>query len=151
MIDRILYQNPNVWEERIDAYVTRNMNLRIKNENSPPILFEFNQQLSHLHDEVCYDFYRARAFVDGLDKTIDRIIKSVEQDRGKNESARRAAGIRDCQNYIHNGSSVNLYDILDRWSYLEHVLDSLMKSIRFKADAKITNNSLLNLERNLVR
>lgn len=151
MIDRILYQNPNLWEERIDGFVARNREIRIKNENSTTNLFEFNQSLTHLHDEVCHDYYRARAFTDSLDKTIDRVIKSVGNDEGKNESARRAIGIGRCQTYTFNGLVLNLYDLLDRWSYIEHVLDAIMKSIRFKAESKITNNSLLNLERSLVR
>lgn len=151
MIERLFRENTPQWEVFIENFMTRNRNIVIRNENSVATLHEFNMALTHLHDEVCPYYYRARAYKDTLEKLIDRTIKSATGDNLKNESARRSHGINLCTNFEVNGYSYNLYDYLDHWNYLESLLESLMKSIKFKADAKITNNSLLNIERSLIR
>lgn len=149
MIQRIVRENILGWEQMVESLLNRNAQIRIDNENSTTNLFEFNQALAHLHDEVAPHYYRARAFKDALDKLIDRTIKG--QLEGKNEGARRAAGIHACQFFLIGNTQYNLFDYLDQWNHIELLLEGLMKSIKFKADAKITNNSLLNLERGLVR
>ena len=149
MIQRVVRENVPGWEQMVESFLHRNAQIRIDNENSTTKLFEFNQALAHLHDEVAPYYYRARAFKDALDKLIDRTIKG--QLEGKNEAARRAAGIHTCQCFLIEGTAYNLFDYLDQWNHIELLLEGLMKSIKFKADAKITNNSLLNLERGLVR
>ncbi|MGF0347664.1 hypothetical protein ACQR3P_28905 [Rhodococcus sp. IEGM1300] len=152
MIKRILNESRMEWEENILLFNSLNMQARVSEENTPQTLHELNVRLSGLFDRVMPYYGRARAYNDVLDRLIDRTIK-VESE-GKNEAERRANGINACRKFIvhypDTDYETNLFDLRDQWSLYYEQLDSIVKSLRFKSDAKITNNSLLSMESKLI-
>ncbi|MBA4293844.1 hypothetical protein C0431_12850 [bacterium] len=152
MIQRILAENRAEWDEMLVLFQSQNMQARVQRENSTETLHELNVALANLYDRVMPYHGKARAYKDALERLIDRTIKGYNE--GKNEAARRSGGIQLCREYVvHYPNSeyvCNLFDLQDDWAFYFEQLDAIVRSIRFKSDAKITNNSLLNLERNLM-
>lgn len=152
MIQRILAENRAEWDEMIILFNSQNMQARVQQENTTVTLHELNVSLSSLYDRVMPYYGKSRAYKDALERLIDRTIKAHSE--GKNEAARRSGGIEACRAHVvqYPGTEYvcNLFDLQDEWSFYFEQLDAIVRSIRFKADAKITNNSLLSLERNLI-
>lgn len=152
MIKRILSESAMEWEENIVLLSSLNSQARVQSENSHETLHELNVRLSELYDRLMPFYSRARAYNDALERLIDRTIKGETE--GKNEAERRAKGIANCRTFIVQYPEVeypcNLYDLRDQWAFYYEQLDSIVRAVRFKADAKITNNSLLSMESKLL-
>lgn len=152
MIQRILAENRSEWEEMLILFQSQNNRARVQQENTTVTLHELNVSLSALYDRVMPYYGKARAYKDALERLVDRTIKGHTD--GKNEASRRSGGIQACReftvHYPQGEYTCNLFDLQDEWAFYFEQLDAIIRSIRFKADAKITNNSLLSLERNII-
>lgn len=152
MLKRILSESAMEWEENILLFNSMNAQARVQPENSHQTLHELNVRLSELFDRLMPYYSRARAYNDALERLIERTVKGETE--GKNDAERRAKGIATCRKYIVQYPEMeyecNLYDLRDQWAFYYEQLDSLVKAVRFKSDAKITNNSLLSMEAKLI-
>lgn len=152
ILERLLQEDFISWEDKIHSYEMQNINLKVPMENSPTSLHFFNIGVNELYTQVIHDFGRARRNKDA----IQRLLKSVLEDyyKGSNEQARKAAGIQYARNYPapenHPAPAVNLFELEDIFNGIFYSLESTVKSLQAKADAKITSNSLLNIEKNMV-
>lgn len=132
-------------------FEARNRTIKVPNENSPTTLHMFNMQLSELHTDVEYELGRARGYRDAIARLIDAVLK--DNYVGKNELERKAAGYRFCRQYptdgYHYENSVNLFDLEFQINEFYNSLDSSVKILHAKSSARITSNSLLNIDRAL--
>ncbi|EOO44404.1 hypothetical protein [Bacillus cereus] len=152
MLERLLYEDLLTWENTIREYEDANVVLKVPSENSPSTLHSFNINVNELYTKVIHDFARARRNKDA----IQRLIKTVLEDyyKGSNEQARKAAGIQLARVFPtpenYPVQTVNLFDLEDAFNGIFYALEATVKSLQAKADAKITSNSLLNIEKSLV-
>lgn len=142
----------NELNEKADNFEMRNRQIKVPQENTPTTLHIFNMQLSELYTEVEYEFARVRAYKDAIERLIEATLKGAFT--GKNEAERKANAYFYCQNYPTNGFSVddkvNLFDLEYLISNHYNRLEASVKVLQAKSSAKITSNSLLNIERSLV-
>jgi uncharacterized protein YpuA (DUF1002 family) len=115
-------------------------------------LHNFNVRVNELFNRVIYDFARARRNKDAIERLVDNVLKDYYS--GPNELARKAAGIQLAKSYpapVEWGQeTIDLFDLEDRFRFYFYSLDATVKSLAMKGEAKITNNSLLKLEKDLV-
>lgn len=133
-----------------ERYEIRNKQLKVPQENNHVTLHMFNVNISELHTEVEYDFGRARGYKDAIERLIDATLKGNYA--GKNESERRAASYYYCRNYPNPftiGETVDLFDMEYAIRHYYNMLDATLKVLHAKSSARITSNSLLNIERSL--
>lgn len=150
VLDRLLQENFNQWDELVAEYERTNRSLKVPNVDKTALHF-FNVKVEEEYTKALYDFGRARRNKDA----IQRLIKNVLEDyyKGSNAESRKAAGIQFAKAYptpdYYHVSSVNLFDLEDRFVGYYYSLEATIKSLQAKADAKITNNSLLNIENDI--
>jgi len=152
VLTRLLQEDFTDWERLVSAYEEENKRLPVPAENNPSTLHRFNVAISDLYQRAQYDFARARRNKDAIERLIENVLKDYY--RGPNEDARRGAGIQFARQYpapdCWPTDTVDLFDLEDRFRYYYYSLQSTIRILEFKAEGKITNNSLLKLERDLV-
>ena len=156
ILERLLMENLNEWETIVDNLSCRNNELLVPTVNDTTTLHDFNVNLANFFSEVTFYFAKARRNKDA----ITRLIKNVLRDnyRGQNDLARRAAGIQLAQRYpvpeavlpFQQNDHIDLFDLEDVFNGHYYILESIIQTLHVKSGAKITNNSLLNLERSLL-
>jgi len=151
VLERLLQEDFTRWDILIDEYEQMNRSLKVPSVDKTA-LHHFNVRVEEEYTKALYDFGRARRNKDA----IQRLIKNVLEDyyKGPNEQARRAAGIQYARNYpapdFYHSPTVNLFDLEDRFLGYYYALEATVKSLEAKASAKITSNSLLNIEKSIV-
>lgn len=147
VLERLLSENIAAWEHLVYDHEVRNRSLKVPAVERGA-LHDFNVNVEEAFTQALYDFGRARRNKDA----IQRLLKNVLEDyyRGANSEARRAAGIQYAKNYPapehYPQESVNLFDLEDAFVGFFYSLEATVKSLQAKAEAKITNNSLLRME-----
>ncbi|ARC67288.1 MULTISPECIES: hypothetical protein [Bacillus subtilis group] len=147
VLDRLLSEDFKMWDNLIDEYERTNRSLKVPEINETAIHF-FNVRVEEEYTKALYDFGRARRNKDA----IQRLLKSVLEDlyEGKNEQARKAGGIQYAREFpapeFWHEETVNLFDLEDLFVGYYYSLEATVKSLQAKADAKVTNNSLLKIE-----
>ena len=153
VLRRLLSEDLDDWEKIIKNLEDRNRQLKVPTENTTATLHVFNCQVSDLYSEVQYYFARARRNKDAIERIIYNVLNDLYS--GKNDWARRAAGIQYAQNYPtppgFYPDKVDLFYLEDKFKWFYYALDSIIKSLQAKAEAKITNNSLLKIDDNMLR
>lgn len=133
-------------------FESRNRALKVPHENNTSTLHEFNININELYTEVEYEFAKARAYKDAIARIIENVLKDYY--KGTNEIARKAAGYQLARKYpvgeFYHEPYINLFDLEHRINRYYNSLESSVKILKAKAEAKITNNSLLNIERSLI-
>lgn len=150
VLERLLQENFSEWDHLVFQYEQTNRSLKVPAVEKTA-LHHFNVRVEEEYTKALYDFGRARRNKDA----IQRLIKNVLEDfyRGQNEQARRAAGIQLARQFPapdnYPVSTINLFDLEDRFVGYYYSLEATVKSLQAKSDAKITNNSLLNIENSI--
>jgi hypothetical protein len=149
---RLLNEDLNEWHRIVQSYEQKNKALLVPSDNSVDTLHDFNIRISELYTETYYDYARSRRNKDALERLIDSIFKDSYS--GKNEAARKAQAISRIYAYPVPGSlieeTIDLYELLDYFSYFYLMLDATIQTLKAKSDSKITNNSLLKLEKSII-
>ncbi len=151
VLSRLLNENFEEWDRLVFEYEQTNRALKVPAVDRTQ-LHHFNCQVEEEYTKAVYDFGRARRNKDA----IQRLLKNILEDyyKGPNEQARKAAGIQLAQNYPAPEefpfANVNLFDIEDRFNGYYYALEATVKSLHAKSEAKITNNSLLNIESDMI-
>jgi hypothetical protein len=151
VLERLLAEDPLHWYNIISNHENNNKSLKVPAVEKLA-LHTFNVRVEESYTQALYDFGRARRNKDA----IQRLLKNVLEDyyKGANEQARRAAGIQFAKAFpapeSYHSPTVNLFDLEDMFVGHFYSLEATVKSLQAKADAKITNNSLLNIERDTV-
>lgn len=151
VLERLLHEDLSQWEHIVQHYETKNRSLKVPAVEKTA-LHHFNVSVEETYTEALYEFGRARRNKDA----IQRLLKNVLDDyyKGPNPDARKAAGIQFAKAYPappnYPTSTVNLFDLEDQFIGFYYSLEATIKSLQAKSDAKITNNSLLNIETNLI-
>jgi hypothetical protein len=151
VLERLLQEDFEKWDQLVEEYEQINRSLKVPAVEKTA-LHHFNVRVEEEYTKALYDFGRARRNKDA----IQRLIKNVLEDyyKGPNEQARKAAGIQYAKNYPAPDNypypTVNLFDLEDRFLGYYYLLEATVKSLEAKAGAKITNNSLLNIENNII-
>jgi hypothetical protein len=149
---RLLSENLNEWEMTIAQLEKRNQELKVPSENTSATLHIFNCKLNELYTEAQYHYARARRNKDAIERVVYNVLNDLYY--GKNDWERKAAGIQYAQKYPDpTGVSeyVDLFHLEDQFKWHFYALDSLIKSLQAKAEAKITNNSLLKIDDQMLR
>lgn len=148
VLRRLLSEDLEHWENIINNLEERNRQLKVPTENTPATLHMFNYQVNDLYTETQYYYARARRNKDAIERIIYNVLNDLYS--GKNDWARRAAGIQYAQNYPtppgFYPDKVDLFYLEDKFKWFYYALDSIIKSLQAKAEAKITNNSLLKID-----
>ncbi|QHW35750.1 hypothetical protein GZH47_33190 (plasmid) [Paenibacillus rhizovicinus] len=151
VLTRLVRETSTDWESLVHNYEQENRALLVPSENSAATLHRFNVRLSELFTRAHYDFARARRNKDAVERLVENVIKDYYN--GPNELARKAAGIQYARCYPApeewHADTVDLFDLEDRFRYYFYSLESTIKTLAMKSEAKITNNSLLKLEKDL--
>lgn len=151
MLNRLLREDFDMWNSLIASYEHQAISLKVPMENTPTTLKQFNYNVEELYSRALFDYNRSRRNRDA----IQRFLKSVLDDayRGSNAESRKAAGIQYARQYpapdFWPTDYVNIFDLEDIFNGYYYMMEGVIKSLEAKAQAKITNNSLLNLERQL--
>lgn len=151
VLERLVQEDVADWEQRIYNFEAKNRALKVPTVEKVA-LHHFNVAVEETYTQALYDFSRARRNKDA----IQRLLKNVLEDyyKGVNEQARKAAGIQYAKSYPAPDSypheTINLFDLEDMFVGFFYSLEATIKSLQAKADAKITNNSLLNIEYNTI-
>lgn len=151
VLERLLSEDFYHWDTLVREYEESNKKLKVPSVDKTELHF-FNVDVEAQYTKALYDFGRARRNRDA----IQRLIKNVVEDyyKGPNEQARKAAGIQFAKKFPapenHHLETVNLYDLEDQFIGYYNALEATIKSLEAKASAKITNNSLLNIEKDLI-
>lgn len=156
MLSRLLLEDKKSWDQTCEDLNLKNFSLRVPTVNDITTLHTFNVELSELFTLVQYHFNKARRNKDAIERIIENVLKDYY--KGSNEAARRAAGLQYAQKYpipesiahFFETETVNLFTLEDEINGYYYSLDAILKSLHHKASAKITNNSLLNIERSLL-
>lgn len=156
MLKRLLLEDNHEWYQITETLIEQNKNLKVPMVNDTTTLHQFNVNLSELFTEVSYYFAKARRNKDAIERIIENTLKDYY--KGPNDTARRAAGLQLAQNYpipddiqdYFSTKTVNLFELQDQINGYYYALDAIIKSLHMKSGAKITSNSLLNLEKTLV-
>lgn len=151
VLERLLQEDASEWKRLIDQYELINKNLKVPSVEKTA-LHHFNVSVEETYTQALYDFGRARRNRDA----IQRLLKNTLEDlyKGSTQQARKAAGIQFArafpapENYPF--PTVDLFVLEDQFNEYYYSLEATIKSLQAKADAKITNNSLLNIESNVV-
>jgi hypothetical protein len=151
VLERLLNTDFSDWDRLIDEYERTNRSLKVP-ELDRIALHHFNQQVEDLYSRAVYDFGRARRNKDAIERLIENTLKDLY--KGGNELARKAAGIQFARSFPAPESypfpTVDLFELQDRFVGFYYSMDATVKSLTAKADAKITNNSLLNHEEKII-
>jgi hypothetical protein len=151
ILTRLLMESHTEWEILIQNYQQRNMNLKVPRDNSKDTLRMFNADLNDLYTEVEYDFARARRNKDAMERYLENVLDDYYG--GSNPQARKAGGIQLARNFpapeFYHEQTVNLFNLEDMFKWYYVSLQATIRSLQAKADAKITSNSLLNLEKSV--
>lgn len=151
VLERLLLIDVAEWDELVSEYERTNRSLKVPDVEKTA-LHNFNVQVDEQYTKALYDFGRARRNKDA----IQRLIKNVLEDyyKGGNAEARKAAGIQFAKQFptpdIYPVATVNLFDLEDLFVGYYYSLEATVKSLAAKAGAKITNNSLLNIEKEII-
>jgi hypothetical protein len=151
VLERLLQEDFLQWDALVADYEQQNRILKVPAIDRTALHY-FNYHVEELYTKSVYDFGRARRNRDA----IQRLLKTVIDDyyKGSNDQARKAAGIQFARNYpvpeYFPFSNVNLFDMEDQFIGYFNAMEATIKSLEAKAGAKITNNSLLNLENTIV-
>lgn len=148
----LLSLNFNFLNEKALSFEERNKSIKVPKDNTPTTLHIFNMSISELYTEAEYEFGRARAYKDAIERLIESTLRGNYS--GKNEAERKSAAYFYCQHYPSYGfaveDTVNLFDL----EYLIHdyfnSLEATIKGLNAKSSARITSNSLLNIDRALL-
>lgn len=147
VLERLLQEDFHEWENLLRTYEETNRSLKVPTVERTA-LHHFNQQVEEWYTRALYDYSRARRNKDAITRLIEMTLKDFYQ--GTNEAARKAAGIQYARSYpapsFYPRETVNLFDLEDQFLFYYYGLEATVKSLQAKADAKITTNSLLNLE-----
>ncbi len=150
VLSRLLNESFEEWDRLVSEYEQTNRALKVPAVDKTQ-LHNFNCQVEEEYTKAVYDFGRARRNKDA----IQRLLKNVLEDyyKGSNEQARKAAGIQFAQNYPTPAEfpfpTVNLFDMEDKFNGYYYDMEATVKSLHAKSEAKITNNSLLNIENDI--
>lgn len=149
MIDFLLRQDIPYWDHLVHAYEMESKALKVPAENSIPSLQAFNVALEELYSRAIFDYNRARTNFDAIKRFLKTVLEDAYQ--GNNDMSRKAAGIQHARRYpapeYHHQATVNLFDMETQFAYHFYMMEGVVKSIEAKQGAKVTNNSLLKLER----
>lgn len=149
MIDFLLRQDVPYWDHLVNAYEVESKTLKVPSENSIPSLSEFNRALEELYSRAIFDFNRARTNHDAIKRFLKTVLEDAYQ--GTNDMSRKAAGIQHARRYpapeYYHQQYVNLFNMETQFAYHFFMMEGVVKSIEAKMAAKVTNNSLLKLER----
>ncbi|WP_067923923.1 hypothetical protein [Alicyclobacillus shizuokensis] len=152
VLERLLMEDLHAWDKLVADYEERNRKLVVPMENTTETLHIFNIQLSELYTQVYYDFARAKRNRDAIQRFLESVLKDYYS--GPNPDARRAGGIQFAREYpapeFWPFPKVNLFEIEDIWNKYYYLLDATIATLKMKAESKITNNSILRLEKQLV-
>lgn len=156
MLKRLLLEDVNEWNELCKRLTEENFKLQVPVVNDTSTLHEFNCKLSNLFTEVQYYYNQARRNKDAIERIIEIVLRDYY--KGKNDAARKAAGYQLAQKYpipeeishFYETETVDLFKLEDEINGYYYCLDAILKSLHHKASAKITNNSILNIERTLI-
>lgn len=156
ILSRILLEDLTEWYQITERLAEQNKNLRVPSVNDTTTLHQFNIELSDLFTEANYYFAKARRNKDAIERIIENTLKDYY--KGPNDIARKAAGMQLAKEYpvpdnVHAffpDNTVNLFELQDQINGYYYVLDAIIKTLHLKAGAKITSNSILNIERSLI-
>jgi hypothetical protein len=152
VLERLLSEDFEEWDRLVFQYESMNRALPVPMENTKETLHIFNVRLNDLYTQAYYDFARARRNKDAIERFIENVLKDYYA--GPNEVARRAGGIQLARNYpapdFWPEETVDLFEIEDRFKHYFYSLEATIKTLEAKAESRITNNSLLKLEQQLV-
>jgi len=149
MIDRLLREPLDDWFLLVAHYETDNKKLPVPFDNSIENLYVFNSKLNELYTNCYYDYARAKRNKDAIERLIENVLKDYYT--GKNDAIRRAAGIQYAQAFpLVDGETINLFALEDAFNGIFYSLDATIQVLKAKAESKITNNSLIKLEKSLI-
>lgn len=151
VLERLLQEDFMQWDSLIAEYERINRSLKVPSVDKTA-LHHFNVRVEEEYTKALYDFGRARRNKDAITRLIENTMKDYY--KGQNEIARKAAGIQFARSFPapdnYPTETVNLFDLEDRFIGYYYSLEATVKSLQAKADAKITNNSLLNIEKDII-
>lgn len=146
----------DTYENHANEMIDKIFKLKMPRENNTEILFKFNYQLDDYYSEIIFSYGKMRSLKDAS----SRFLKNVLEDHyaGSSAMARKAAGIQLAQNYptvtltttATLPENINLFELDARINYIFNMYQSCLDSISNKTNAKITNNSLLKLEKEMM-
>lgn len=149
MIDYLLQQDIPQWNETVRYYEQRAKSLKVPSENNNVTLWQFNVALEELYSDAIFDYQRTRANFDAVKRFLKTVLEDAYQ--GNNEMSRKAAGIQHARRYpapeFYHHQYVNLFDLENQFAFHYYMMEGVIKSIEAKMAAKLTNNSLLKLEK----
>jgi hypothetical protein len=148
MLQRLLNENLSEWMRIVAAYETDNRRLLVPADNSVETLHVFNVEINNLYTNAYYDYARARRNKDAIDRFLDAVLK--DRYSGANEAARRGAAIEKAKEYPFNDETIDLFELQDVFHHLYLMMDATIQTLKAKADSKVTNNSLLKLEKSII-
>src|SRR5699024_8193420 len=96
-LQRLLLIDFDAEEEIVASLGQRNLELKVPTDNNHTTLHFFNCHLSDLYAEVEHYYGLSRRNKYAIERIIDNILKDYYG--GKNEGARKAAGIQYAQKY----------------------------------------------------
>lgn len=151
VLERLLQEDFNLWDHIVVEYEMINRSLKVP-EVDKTALHHFNIRVEEEYTRALYDFGRARRNKDAIQRLLKNVLENYY--KGSNGEARKAAGIQYAQQFpapdFYPKPTINLFDLEDKFLGYYYALDATVKSLQAKAEAKITNNSLLNIEKNVV-
>jgi hypothetical protein len=151
VLERLLQENYATWDQTVAYYENLNKSLKVPAVDKTA-LHHFNVSVEEAYTQALYEFGRARRNKDAIARLIDTTMKDYY--KGSNELARKAAGIQFARQFPapenYPTPTVNLFELEDQILGYYYSLEATVKSLQAKGDAKITNNSLLNIENNLI-
>lgn len=147
VLGRLLSEDFIEWDRLTTEYEQTNRSLKVPAVDRGA-LHKFNQDVEEQYSKAVYDYGRARRNKDAIDRLIEMTLKDYYA--GNNEIARKAGGIQFARAFPtpenYPTETVNLFDLQDRFVGYYYSMQATVKSLEAKAGAKITNNSLLNID-----
>ena len=151
-LTRLLSENLNDWYQLIYDYESQNKKLLVPSDNSVDTLHHFNIQINELYTKTYYDYARARRNKDAIERYVDAVLK--EYSTGSNDSQRKQSGVKKAKEFPIPHSfadeTVDLFELQDHFTYFFYMMDATIQTLKAKAESKITNNSLLKLEKTII-
>lgn len=151
LLKRLLREDIVEWERTVRQYEKENRALPIPKEITVETLHQFNTNINDLFTKASYDYARSKSNLDTADRMLDIVLKEIHE--GKTDAIRKALAVEFAKNYpnpFDPEETVDLFEIYDIWNRIFNYMQATMDTLRFKADAKITSNSLLKLERDVL-
>lgn len=105
--------------------------------------------VDHLRSEIWLEHNQYKnMYIDLSCEKPDGLIERVKKlnMQGDNESARKCNAIYACENYMKNGSKINLFELLETARRRYFFLKSVMDSLDFKSNSLITMSETLKNE-----